>query len=70
MNEAGKMRSVILQALKKSGNSKYWLAKMVHDSSGGSVSRSTVYQYLSGKTDTSGGVLWSCLEALSMKIRD
>ena len=59
-----KIRDLILKEMRKSGLTTYRLCQMVE----GNVPRRTVYDFLSGKKDTSTKVTWILMEALGLTI--
>ena len=59
-----KIRDVILKEMQKSGLTTYRLCQMVE----GKVPRRTVYDFLSGKKDTSTKVACILMEALGLTI--
>jgi hypothetical protein len=62
------MRTLILNHLRLSGKSRYWLANKAQQDPSCGVSRGAVYQYLRGKTDTTGLVIWACFKALNLRV--
>jgi len=59
-----KIRQIILKEMRKSGLTTYRLCKMAE----GKVTRRTVYDFLSGKKDTSTKVAWLLMETLGLTI--
>jgi predicted transcriptional regulator len=59
-----KIRDLILKRMRKSGLTTYRLCKMVE----GKVPRRTVYDFLSGKKDTTTKVAWTLMQALGLQI--
>jgi plasmid maintenance system antidote protein VapI len=60
-----KIREIIRREMQKSGLTTYRLCKMVE----GRVPRRTVYDFLSGRTDTTTEVAWTLMQALGLQIR-
>jgi len=59
-----KVRKIIRKHMQKSCLTTYRLCKMVE----GKVPRRTVYDFLSGRTDTTTEVAWILLQALGLQI--
>ena len=59
-----KIRDIILRHMRTSGLSIYRISKMVE----GKVPQRTVYDFLSGKSDTSTEVAWILMDALGLTI--
>jgi predicted transcriptional regulator len=59
-----KIRDIILSQMHKSDVSIYGISKMVK----GKVAQRTVYDFLSGKSDTSTEVAWILMDALGLTI--
>lgn len=59
-----KIRDIILSYMHKSDVSIYRISKMVE----GNVAQRTVYDFLSGKSDTSTEVAWILMDALGLTI--
>jgi plasmid maintenance system antidote protein VapI len=60
-----KIREIILKEMRKSGLTTYRLCKMVE----GKVPERTVYDFLSGKKDTTTRVAWTLMKALGLTIK-
>jgi len=58
------MRNSILNQMSKSGLTAYKVSKLVE----GKVPQRTVYDFLSGKTDTTTKVAWILMEALDLTV--
>jgi predicted transcriptional regulator len=58
------IRDIILRHMHTSGTSIYRISKMVE----GKVPRRTIYDFLSGKSDTSTEVAWILMDALGLTI--
>jgi plasmid maintenance system antidote protein VapI len=59
-----KIRDIILKQMLNSGLTIYRVSKIVEDE----VPQRTIYDFLSGKTDTTAEVVWRLLEALGLTI--
>jgi len=59
-----KIRDIILKQMLNSGLTIYRVSKIVEDE----VPQRTIYDFLSGKTDTTAEVVWILLEALGLTI--
>lgn len=57
------VRKELQRALKRSGKTRYWLAKK------SGVRLGTVYDYMSGKNDMTGAIIAKLMEALDLEIR-
>ena len=59
-----KMRNTILNQMNKSGLSTYKISKLVE----GKIPQRTVYDFISGKTDTSTKVAWMLMDVLGLTV--
>jgi hypothetical protein len=59
------VRKSILQQLKRTGKTRYWLARQVSKH----LTPPTVYQYLSGKQDMIGSNIEMLMDAVGLEIR-
>jgi len=59
-----KIREIILKEMRKSGLTTYRLCKMVE----GKIPKRTVYDFLSGKKDTTTKVAWTLMKELGLTV--